>query len=115
MQDTAQLLNKALAHHQAGRLADAKTLYTRILSAQPKHPDALHFMGLLACQIGQSEAGIALMRESIGAHASPIYYNNFGNALRDARRLDDAVAAYRRAVDLKPDYAEAHNLSLIHI
>ncbi|PMS22528.1 glycosyltransferase [Trinickia dabaoshanensis] len=109
MQDTAQLLNKALAHHQAGRLADAKTLYARILSAQPKHPDALHFMGLLACQIGQGEAGIALMRESIAAHASPIYYNNLGNALRDARKLDDAVAAYRRAVELKADYADAHN------
>ena len=109
MQDTAQLLNKALEHHQAGHLADAKALYARILDVHPKHPDALHFMGLLACQIGQSEAGIALMRESIAAHASPIYYNNIGNALRDARKLDDAVAAYRRAVELKPDYADAHN------
>ncbi len=109
MQDTARLLNTALAHHQAGRLADAKALYTRILDKQPKHPDALHFMGLLACQIGQSEAGIALMRESIAAHASPIYFNNLGNALREAQKLDDAVLAYRRAVELKADYADAHN------
>ncbi|HTH76389.1 MAG TPA: tetratricopeptide repeat protein [Trinickia sp.] len=109
MQDTAQLLNAALAHHQAGRLADAKALYTRILSQQPKHADALHFTGLLACQIGQGEAGVALMRESIAVHPSPIYYNNLGNALREMRALDEAVAAYRRAVELKADYAEAHN------
>lgn len=109
MQDLAQLLNAALAHHQAGRLADAKALYTRILAQQPQHADALHFMGLLACQIGQSEAGITLMRESIAMHASPIYYNNLGNALRELRALDDAIEAYRRAVGLKPDYFEAHN------
>ncbi len=109
MQDIAQLLTAALAHHRAGRLADAKALYARILSRQPKHADALHFTGLLACQIGQSEAGIALMRESIAVHPSPIYYNNLGNALRDARRLEDAVTAYRRAVALNPDYADAHN------
>jgi len=109
MQDTAQLLAMALVHHQAGRLADAKTLYARILERQPKHADALHFMGLLACQIGQSETGIALMRESIGVHPSPIYYNNLGNALRTADRLSDAVHAYRRAVELEPEYADAHN------
>ncbi len=109
MQDTAQWLNAALAHHQAGRLADAKALYARILAKQPKHADALHFMGLLACQIGQSEAGVALMRESIALAPSPIYYNNLGNALREAKSLDESVDAYRRAVSLKPDYAEAHN------
>lgn len=109
MQDIAQWLNAALAHHQAGRLAEAKALYTRILAQQPKHADALHFMGLLACQIGQREAGITLMRESIAAHPSPIYYNNLGNALREMRSLDEAVKAYRRAVELKPDYVEAHN------
>ncbi|HEV3104170.1 MAG TPA: tetratricopeptide repeat protein [Trinickia sp.] len=109
MQDIAGSLNAALAHHQAGRLGEAKVLYQRILDAQPRHADALHFMGLLACQIGKSEAGIALMRESIAVHPSPIYHNNLGNALRDAGELDAAVEAYRRAVALKQDYAEAHN------
>jgi len=109
MQDIAQLLNAALAHHQAGRLAEAKALYTRILAQQPRHADALHFMGLLACQIGQREAGITLMRESIATHPSPIYYNNLGNALRETGALDEAVDAYRRAVELKADYVEAHN------
>ena len=109
MQDTARMLNAALAHHQAGRLADAKALYAKILSAQPKHADALHFMGLLACQLGQTQAGVALMRESIGAHPSPIYHNNLGNALRDAGELDEAIDAYRHAIAAKPDYAEAHN------
>ena len=32
-----------------------------------------------------------------------------GNALRDWGRLDEAVACYRRALELKPDFAEAHN------
>lgn len=109
MQDAAQWLDTALAHHQAGRLADARALYARILAKHPKHADALHFTGLLACQLGQTEEGIALMRESIAVHPSPIYYNNLGNALREARLLDEAVRAYRRAVELKPDYAEAHN------
>lgn len=109
MQDIRETLKAALAHHQAGRLADARTLYQQILHAQPRHSDALHFLGLLACQIAQHDAGIALMRESIAINASPIYYNNLGNALRDHGLLAEAMAEYRRAIALKSDYAEAHN------
>jgi protein O-GlcNAc transferase len=29
--------------------------------------------------------------------------------LNDQGKLDEAVACYRRALELKPDYAEAHN------
>ncbi len=36
-------------------------------------------------------------------------HNNLGNALTDQGKLDEAVAAYRKALELKPDYAEAHN------
>jgi len=109
MEDTAGLLNAALAHHQAGRLAEAKTLYSRILAIAPKHADALHFMGLLACQINQHEAGLALIRESIAAYPSPIYHNNFGNALREAGRLSESIDAYRSAIALQHDYPEAHS------
>lgn len=108
-QQAAALLNAALAHHQAGRLADAKALYAQILAIQPKHADALHFMGLLACQIGQREAGLTLIRESIAVLPNAIYHNNLGNVLRDAGELDGAIDAYRQAIALKRDYAEAHN------
>ncbi len=36
------------------------------------------------------------------------HYEN-GNALYEKGRMDDAVAAYREAVQLKPDHSEAHN------
>lgn len=110
-QTIRRMLNDALAHHQAGRLADAHALYQQILAVLPKHADALHFSGLLACQIGEYGAGIALIRESIVVSPSPsaIYANNLGNMLRESGTLPDAIDSYRRAVELKPDYAEAHN------
>ena len=35
--------------------------------------------------------------------------NNLGNALRDQGKLEEAIASYRQALRLKPDYAEAYN------
>ncbi|HTQ38338.1 MAG TPA: tetratricopeptide repeat protein [Pirellulales bacterium] len=35
-------------------------------------------------------------------------YNNLGNALEQAGRVDEAIAEYQAALQLKPDYAEAH-------
>ena len=108
-QTIQRLLEEALSYHQANRFADAHARYQRILAVLPKHADALHFSGLLACQIGESAAGIALMRESIAANPNAIYYNNLGNMLKDHGALSDAIDCYRRAVALKSDYAEAHN------
>ncbi|BFG75034.1 tetratricopeptide repeat protein [Paraburkholderia terrae] len=107
--DHANLLNTALAHHQAGRLAEAKAIYDEILRVNPRHSDALHFLGLLACQIQQHEAGITLMRQSIAILPNAIYHNNLGNALREHGQLKQAINSYREAVALNPDYAEAHN------
>ena len=36
-------------------------------------------------------------------------HNNLGNALRDQGKLEEAVAAYRRALELKLGIAEAHS------
>ncbi|QTO18860.1 tetratricopeptide repeat protein [Burkholderia seminalis] len=109
MNDINDTLQRALAHHQAGRLAEAKTLYDAILTAQPGQPDAMHFLGLLACQLKQYDAGLALMERSLAARPDASYFNNLGNMLRECGRLDDAIAHYRRAVALRPEFPEAHN------
>ena len=41
-------LARALGRHQAGRLDEAGALYRELLADQPDHPDALHYLGVLA-------------------------------------------------------------------
>jgi tetratricopeptide (TPR) repeat protein len=38
----------------------------------------------------------------------PIAYYNLGNTLRQLIKVDDAIAAYQKAVELRPDYAWAY-------
>nr|WP_153101587.1 glycosyltransferase family 41 protein [Paraburkholderia hayleyella] len=109
MHEPLPLLQQALAAHQAGQLEVAQALYWQLLEMNPSDPDALHFLGLLTCQKGEAAEGIALMRRSIAGHASAIYYNNLGNALREHGELGQAIGSYRQAVALQADYPEAHN------
>nr|WP_153101586.1 tetratricopeptide repeat protein [Paraburkholderia hayleyella] len=109
MHEPLPLLQQALAAHQAGQLEVAQALYWQLLEMNPSDPDALHFLGLLTCQKGEAAEGIALMRRSIAGHASAIYYNNLGNALREHGELGQAIGSYRQAVALQANYPEAHN------
>jgi tetratricopeptide (TPR) repeat protein len=36
-------------------------------------------------------------------------HSNLGVALQQQRKLDEAIAAYRQAIGIKPNYAEAHS------
>jgi tetratricopeptide (TPR) repeat protein len=36
-------------------------------------------------------------------------YNNMGTALQKQNRLEEAIEAYKKAIELRPDYAEANN------
>jgi Flp pilus assembly protein TadD len=36
-------------------------------------------------------------------------YNSLGSALKDAGRLDEAIASYRKSIGIKPGFREAHN------
>jgi len=53
-----QTMQIARGHHQAGRLAQAETLYRQILEEQPNHADALHLLGVIACQAGRYELAV---------------------------------------------------------
>ncbi len=60
------------------------------------------------CAVWKTEESIArgIIASSQG---SAIGHNNLGNALLAEGRIEEALAAFRQALELKPDYAEAHN------
>ena len=41
--------------------------------------------------------------------SNPYILFNYGNALKELRRLDEALHVYEKSIELKPDYAEAYN------
>jgi Tfp pilus assembly protein PilF len=102
-------IQAALEHHQAGRLPQAEAIYRQILQAAPNHPEALHLLGVIAHQTGKNEIAVELISKAIRINPSSSMYCNLGAALRNQGKLDAAVESYRKALSIKPDYAEAHN------
>lgn len=102
-------LRQGIQAHQGGDLASAAKAYGRILDAQPTHADALHLMGLVHAQKGESDEAVRLIRAAIAENADfALYHGNLGRALRDLG--DDAAAAkaFRDAVRLDAHTAAYH-------
>jgi tetratricopeptide (TPR) repeat protein len=100
---------QAFAFHQEGRLADAKLAYEDILRSSPNHFDALHFLGVIAYQLGDFRTAVELVSKAIAISPdSAAPYSNIGLAQRKLKQLDAAIASFDKAIAIKPDYVEAH-------
>jgi predicted O-linked N-acetylglucosamine transferase (SPINDLY family) len=105
-----QMFQEALAHHQAGHLAEAERRYRQILAQQPQHAEAWHLLGALAAQVGQREVAVELIRRALAIEPNyPTALSNLGKILRDMGRYDEAIAACRQAIALDPNFAEAYS------
>jgi Flp pilus assembly protein TadD len=103
-------MSTALAHHQAGRLEEAKELYRRVLRAEPDQADALNLLGVAVQGGGDVAEAVGLIRRAIAVNSGEAhYYTNLGNALQAAGEVDEAVAVYRQGLMLDPGAAKAHN------
>jgi len=102
-------LDQARAHHRAGRLAEARTLYQELLAAQPGNAEVLYAMAVLAQQAGRLDITIQHLKQAVSHRpdfvAAHIYLGNSHLAMNQRR---EAVRHYRRAVELEPGHVGAH-------
>ncbi|HEY1719835.1 MAG TPA: tetratricopeptide repeat protein [Magnetospirillaceae bacterium] len=102
-------VDTAIELHRSGRMHDADRMYRAILAREPNNAVALHFLGLLQHQNGNSEVAIPLMRQAI--EIRPDYTAalvNLGMVLTASDRFDDAIPVLQRAAELTPDMPETH-------
>ena len=106
--DTPRILAAAIDHHNAGRLADADTLYRSILDIEPGHADATHLLGVIAFQKGRLDEAEALVCRAIEIDDGvALYHANLGRVRKTAGRPEQAAAAFHRALELEPANAQA--------
>lgn len=108
-----QAFELALAHHRGGQLAQAAQLYEQVLRMAPRHPDALHLLGLITFGAGDTAAAEDLLRRAVAAAPGEAEFrNNLGVVCQASGKFRDAASCFQAAVKRQPDYAEAmSNLS----
>jgi predicted O-linked N-acetylglucosamine transferase (SPINDLY family) len=106
----AQALNAAQQFLQAGNLQHAERIYQQILQANPSQTTALHWLGVIAHQMGRPDVAVQYMAQlvKLAPDHSGLHYN-LGSAWQALAKWDEAANCYREAIRLQPDYADAHN------
>ncbi len=104
----ATMFDRALQHHQEGRVAEAEQGYRDILAIDADHADSLHLLGMIAFQAGDCETAAQRIRRAIEIHPrASSYYSNLGNVLQQLGEAREAASCYLRALRIKPNLVEA--------
>jgi predicted O-linked N-acetylglucosamine transferase (SPINDLY family) len=104
------VLQQAIAHHQAGRLAEAEAAYREVLKRETNNPTALHLLGVLAYQVHHYPLALQLINSAL--QENPQYgdaHANRGIVLHAMQQYADAISSYEQAIALNPNSAEAYN------
>jgi len=103
--------NLANALYSAGRFAEAADAFAEASKLAPQDPMLRGNLGISLAKSGRAAEAAPILHEVAqhpqASHVPEVFYN-LGNCLRLLFRLEEAVAAYTRAIDLRPDYADGH-------
>ncbi|HED34791.1 MAG TPA: tetratricopeptide repeat protein [Gammaproteobacteria bacterium] len=105
----SQAMDRAVNHHQLGRVLRAAEIYRKILNVEPTYADAKHLLGIAERQQGNFKEAIKLINAAIKLNpGTAVYYNNLSQAYRASGDLNKAGVAGKKAISLDANIPEAH-------
>jgi len=105
-----QALQLANQLQVSGRLNEAEQILKGVLKADPKQAHALHLLGVVTYQAGQSLLALDLVKQAIAIQPqSALFESNLAEMSRQQGRIEEAIAHGKRAVEIDPTMASAHS------
>ena len=103
-----ETIQTAIAHHSAGRAAEAEEICRRLLQQRPDDHAALNFLAAIRAEKGKIDEAISLAKRAVAAcPRSAVYQSNLGEYYRQAADFPRAIEHQRLAVGLNPKMAAA--------
>lgn len=101
--------NLALALRDAGRLEGALESYQKAVALRPDYAEARYNLGRLLSDIGREEEAIDSYREALSIRETAATHFGMGITLLEIDRLEEATAAFLRAVEIDPGDGRARS------
>lgn len=109
-EDQIRQLQTAMAHQNAGRLAEAIKIYNRILRDAPDNFGCIYSLAMLYAQQGNLRAATDMFRRAVTMRPDNLdVLYNFAVALSMTGNHDEAAGNYKRILEISPQHANARN------
>ncbi len=96
--------------YQQGNIPAAITAFKRVLQFSPKHPDALHLLGIAYRSSGDTAEAVKLVKRAVKAQPKNAHYHHSLGLIQAERGKDrEALLALRKAVTLSQGDSALHN------
>jgi Tfp pilus assembly protein PilF len=93
---------------QQGKSREAIVELEKAVAVDPKHAKSHNNLALAAIDVGEFELAEAHYLESLAVEPQPAIYNDLGVVQERLGLPEDAVASYRKALELDPKSSAAH-------
>jgi len=109
MLNIQKTLQHALMLCQTGHFLEAKVIYLKLIKTIPNNFEALTNLGTIELQLGNSEAGVKLLKKSISINPNqPSAISNLGNSLLEAGFYKDAISYYDKTILINSNFVSAY-------
>ena len=102
----AALYEAGIRHLRAEQYLDAQICCQQALATDSNHADSLNLMGMLSLHARQYDHAIEWTARAVRQAPKPEYLVTLGSALQNQGRLEEALKAFDKAIQIKPDVAE---------
>lgn len=104
------VFEQAIAAFEAGRSDEAHQVCMSLIAVDPAHAHALRMLGVLEAERSDYAAALHYLDRAVAADpVHPASHLHRGEALLALARPDEAIAAYRRALEINPHELRALN------
>jgi Flp pilus assembly protein TadD len=101
--------NYAIVLNRQQKVAEALAQVERLLAKEPRNPGYRNLKAAILAQLGDFAESIQIYETVLRDYPQqPKIWMSYGHSLKTARRQDDSVAAYRRAIAMQPTLGEAY-------
>lgn len=103
------LLSHGMKLHKAKKIAEAKSIYLKVLTQEPNNADLLQLLGILHNDSGEYDIALNyFLKVKALKPRIPQLYFNMALAYKRTEDYEQAITCYKKAVHLNPNYVEAY-------